>query len=182
MDRGYLDSSVMDAVDSMKLKYIIPAKDNHKVIKFKKMDLKYCKDVYGNEFPFMVLRDNIGSSKRVNANFVHIVYYSHKKHDFSFYTNINVNENNVIELAELYRKRWGIENGYQERKIDIREKTHSSHMAIRQFLYFFSILVYNLWILINLIMGIYGLSHIILMDFLIAMGNRKWRRIMNNNG
>ena len=182
MDRGYLDSSVMDAVDSMKLKYIIPAKDNHKVIKFKKMDLKYCKDVYGNEFPFMVLRDNIGSSKRVNANFVHIVYYSHKKHDFSFYTNINVNENNVIELAELYRKRWGIENGYQERKIDIREKTHSSHMIIRQFLYFFSILVYNLWLLINLIRQIYGLSHIILMDFLIAMGNRKWRRIMNNNG
>ena len=75
-----------------------------------------------------------------------IVYYSHKKHDFSFYTSIDVNENNVIELAGLYRKRWGIENGYQERKIDIREKTHSSHMVIRQFLYFFSILVYNLWL------------------------------------
>ncbi len=74
------------------------------------------------------------------------------------------------------------ENGYQERKIDIKEKTHSSHMAIRQFLYFFSILVYNLWVLINLIRGIYGLSHIILMDFLIAMGNRKWREIINNDG
>ncbi|WMT52738.1 hypothetical protein [Ferroplasma acidiphilum] len=55
-------------------------------------------------------------------------------------------------------------------------------MAIRQFLYFFSILVYNLWILINLIRRIYGLSHIILMDFLIAMGNRKWKTIMNSNG
>jgi hypothetical protein len=182
MDRGYLDSDVMNAVDSMKLKYIIPAKDNEKVKKFKKMDLKYCKDKYGNEFSFIVIRDSIGSIKKANTNFVRIVYYSHKKHDFSFYTNIIVNENNVVELAELYRKRWGIENGYQERKIDIREKTHSSHMIIRQFLYFFSILVYNLWLLINLIRQIYGLSHIILMDFLIAMGNRKWRRIMNNNG
>ena len=182
MDRGYLDSDVMNAVDSMKLKYIIPAKDNEKVKKFKKMDLKYCKDKYGNEFSFIVIRDSIGSIKKANTNFVRIVYYSHKKHDFSFYTNIIVNENNVVELAELYRKRWGIENGYQERKIDIREKTHSSHMIIRQFLYFFFILVYNLWLLINLIRQIYGLSHIILMDFLIAMGNRKWRRIMNNNG
>ena len=181
MDRGYLDSNVMNTVDSMGLKYIIPAKDNDKVKKFKKMDLKYCR-VNGHEFSFIVLKDSIGSAKKVHANFVHIIYYSHKKHDFSFYTNINVNENNVIELAELYRKRWGIENGYQERKIDIKEKTHSSHMAIRQFLYFFSILVYNLWVLINLIRGIYGLSHIILMDFLIAMGNRKWREIINNDG
>ena len=182
MDRGYLDSDVMNTVDSMKLKYIIPAKDNGKVKRFKKMALKYCKDAYGKEFSFMVIRDSIGSIKKANANFVHIIYYSHKKHDFSFYTNIDVNENNAIELAELYRKRWGIENGYQERKIDIREKTHSSHMVIRQFLYFFSILVYNIWILINLIRQIYGLSHIILMDFLIAMGNRKWKAIMNNNG
>ena len=76
----------------------------------------------------------------------------------------------------------GIENGYQERKIGIMGKTHSSHMIIRYFLYFFSIPVYNLWVLVNLIRQIYGLSHIILMDFLIAMGNRKWRRIMNDNG
>ncbi len=122
MDRGYLDSDVMNTVDSMKLKYIIPAKDNHKVLKFKKMALKYSKDAYGHEFSFTVLKDNIGAVNKANANFVHVVYYSHKKHDFSFYTNIDVNENNVLELAELYRKRWGIENGYQERKIDIRER------------------------------------------------------------
>ena len=181
MDRGYLDSDVMNTGDSMKLKYIIPAKDNNKVIKFKKMDLKYCK-VNGHEFSFIVLKDSIGSIKKANANFVHIIYYSHKKHDFSFYTNIDVDENNVLELAELYRKRWGIENGYQERKIDIREKTHSTRMKLRYFLYFFSILVYNIWILINLIRQIYGLSHIILMDFLIAMGNRRWKAIMNNDG
>ncbi len=73
MDRGYLDSDVMNAVDSMKLKYIIPAKDNEKVKKFKKMDLKYCKDKYGNEFSFIVIRDSIGSIKKANANFVHII-------------------------------------------------------------------------------------------------------------
>ena len=93
MDSGSLDSDVMNTVDSMKLKYIIPAKDNNKVKKFKKMDLKYCKDTYGNEFLFIVLKDNIGSVNKAKANFVHMVYYSHKKHDFSFYTNIDANEN-----------------------------------------------------------------------------------------
>lgn len=70
MDRGYLDSDVMDTVYSMGLKYIIPAKANHKVIKFKKMDLKYCKGIYGHEFSFIVLKDSIGSLKKAYANFV----------------------------------------------------------------------------------------------------------------
>ena len=54
VDRGYLDSDVMSPVNSMKLKYIIPAKDNNKVVKFKKMALKYCW-VHSNEFSFIVL-------------------------------------------------------------------------------------------------------------------------------
>jgi len=37
MDREYLDSDVMNTVDSMKLKYIIPTKDNNKVKKYRKM-------------------------------------------------------------------------------------------------------------------------------------------------
>ena len=93
-----------------------------------------------------------------------------------------MNKNNIFELAELYRKRWGIDNEYQERKIDIREKTHSIHIVTRYFLYFFSILVYNLWLLVNLIRRTFSLQHMILMDFLIAIGNTKLKAIMNNGG
>jgi len=39
MDRGYLDTGVMKTVESMCLKFIVPAKDNPKVIRFKNMEM-----------------------------------------------------------------------------------------------------------------------------------------------
>ncbi len=49
-------------------------------------------------------------------NFVTIASFSHKKHDFSYYTNAGVGENNVTEFAELYKQRYRIENAYKSRK------------------------------------------------------------------
>ena len=104
MDRGYLDVVVIRGVESLKLKYIIPVRDNKKVLKYKKMEMKYY-----NGIQFLVINDTISSGKEsVKANFVHIVYYpDRKRHDFSFYTSINVDEDNARELAETYRERWG---------------------------------------------------------------------------
>ncbi len=179
MDRGYLDAGVLRKLELLNMKYIVPAKDNPKVKRFKKMEMKYSDD----GFSFLVIKAPISSvSESVDSNFVHVVYYSDgKKHDFSFYTNMDVNENNVRELAELYRNRWGIENGYLEKK-DIKERTHSPDMKIRYFLFFFSVLLYNLWLLINLVRIRSGSAWITLMDLMIAMGKGKWVRIMNDNG
>ena len=79
MDRGYLDAGVIRTVESLKLKYIIPAKDNKKVLKYKKMEMKYY-----NGIQFLVINDTISSGKEsVETNFVHIVYYpDRKRHDF----------------------------------------------------------------------------------------------------
>ncbi len=52
----------------------------------------------------------------------------------------------------------------------------------RDFLFFLSVLLYNLWILINLIRLRSGYAWIILMDFLIAMSRGRWRIIMNDFG
>jgi hypothetical protein len=43
MDKGYLNSNVMNIVDIMGLKDNVPTNDNNKVLKVKKMYLKYCK-------------------------------------------------------------------------------------------------------------------------------------------
>ena len=40
MDRGYLDVGVMRKVEALNLEYIIPAKDNSKVLRFKEMEMK----------------------------------------------------------------------------------------------------------------------------------------------
>ncbi|MHB1621904.1 MAG: hypothetical protein ACYCSO_00745 [Cuniculiplasma sp.] len=48
-----------------------------------------------------------------------------------------MNEENVREFAEIYHKRWSIENGYQE-KAGTKEKTHSPEMGVRYFFFFLS--------------------------------------------
>ena len=99
MDRGYLDAGVIRTVESLNLEYIIPARDNPKVLKYKKMEMKYY-----NGIQFLVIKDIISSSSEsVKTNFVHIIYYpDRKRHDFSFYTNMNVNEYNARNMAEIY--------------------------------------------------------------------------------
>lgn len=179
MDRGYLDVGVMNKVESLHLRYIIPAKDNPKVLRYKGMEMKHC----DRGLSYLVLHDIIQSGRgSVEARFVHVVYYpGGRKHDFSLYTNKDVNENNVMELAEIYRERWGIENGYLE-KSDTKEKTRSPEMGIRYFLFFLSVLLYNMWMLINLIRKLSGAGWITLMDFIIAMSRGRWHSIMNDHG
>ena len=82
MDRGYLDVGVMNKVESLHLGYIIPAKDNPKVLRYKGMEMKYC----DRGLSYIVLNDIMQSGKEsVEARFVHMVYYpGGKRHDFSF--------------------------------------------------------------------------------------------------
>jgi hypothetical protein len=179
IDRGYLSAGVMNKIDNLKLKYIVPAKDNPKVKRFKRMAMEYS----SSGFSYSTVKDIISSGKEdAESTFVHVVYYPEgKKHDFSFYTNMTVNKDNVRELAEAYRERWGIENGYQE-KADTKEKTHSPEMCVRYFLFFFSVLLYNMWMLLNLMRRLTGYGWITLMDFLTAMSRGRCMMIMNDNG
>ena len=48
-------------------------------------------------------------------------------------------------------------------------------------LFYLSVLVYNMWVLLNLIRRISGYGWITLMDFIISMG-RRCNIIMNGNG
>lgn len=104
---------------------------------------------------FLIIKDTISSEQiHMNTNFVRIIYYGkhnngHKNPDFSFYANAEVNEKNIMELAELYRTGWGIENGYPEKK-DTGERTHSPDMHVRRLFFLFSVLLYNPWILLNM--------------------------------
>lgn len=54
-----------------------------------------------------------------------------------------------IQVALFYKKRWGIETGYRDIG-GFNAKTHSLSDAMRLFLYMQAILLYNLWIQINL--------------------------------
>ena len=180
MDRGYLDAGVMNGMDIMGMKYIVPAKDNSKVLRFREEEMHYSAK---NDLSFLVVNDSIDSGREVaKANFVHVRYHRDGKlHDFCFYTNIEVTEDNVENLAETYRERWSIENGYGEKMV-FEEKTHSPDIGVRYFIFYFSALLYNLWILIKLMRRLSGLIWIIFMDFVIDMKRGRWGSITGDFG
>jgi hypothetical protein len=65
-----------------------------------------------------------------------------------FATNMSLSSDEIKELYLLYSKRWGIETSYRMCNI-FRTKTAATDYRIRLFLFLFSIILYNLWVLIN---------------------------------
>ena len=69
--------------------------------------------------------------------------------DIMFYGDRNFDKN-LRGAIEMFRKRWGIETGY--RMIDqFLPKTTSKNYIVRMFYFFFGCIMYNAWILFNLI-------------------------------
>ena len=55
-------------------------------------------------------------------------------------------------IAEKYKKRWGIETSYRV-KNELRLKTCSRKYVVRFFMFVLSVLLYNAWVLLNLLYG-----------------------------
>lgn len=83
-------------------------------------------------------------------------------------------------MAEIYRKRWGIENCYQE-KLEKEGNSHSPEMGVRYFLFFLSVLIYILWMLINTNRIGPRMVWITLTELVISM-SRGRRLFMNYHG
>jgi len=57
---------------------------------------------------------------------------------------------NLQRLADQYRARWGIETGFKMVNL-FHIKTTSTNFVIRMFFQLFAVIIYNLWILLNLL-------------------------------
>ena len=62
MDRGYLDAGVMNGIDAKGMKYIVPARDNPKVLRLKKKDTNWSER---KDLSFLVVNDSIDSGREV---------------------------------------------------------------------------------------------------------------------
>ena len=56
----------------------------------------------------------------------------------------------IKRMADRYRERWGVETGFKMEKC-FQIKTASKNFGIRLFCFLFSVVMYNLWILFNLL-------------------------------
>ena len=53
-----------------------------------------------------------------------------------------------------YGKRWGIETGYRLKAQDFKPRTTSKNYTLRLFYFLFTVMLYNLWVLTNVIVGV----------------------------
>lgn len=162
VDRGFFDSSAIKVFGQFQLKYLMPATQIPTVKKILEIASSPCvitdfemKDI---TFNLVIVEDENGDKR-------------------AFATNEEYNENDV-NLAErlflLYGKRWGVETSYRVKKHSYLPKTTSKNYLIRLFYFMFSVLLYNLWILADILIwlslfGKVGEDHLVTSKFFGTM-------------
>lgn len=94
---------------------------------------------------------------RIGDVLINVVIVESDGKKYAFASNEEWDENDVDLADKIFRqygKRWGIETSYRVKKHSFRPKTTSKNYLIRFFYFMFSVLMYNLWILLDIILCI----------------------------
>jgi putative transposase len=143
LDRGFFDSEVIRVIEKMYLKYLMPGSQNYRV-----------KRVMDIASPPAVVTDFILKDVKLNLVILEEELKNGKKEKRVFATNENYDPNDIVvleRLFDMYGKRWGIESSYRVKKQSYLPKTTSKNFKIRLFYFLFSVLLYNLWILADIL-------------------------------
>lgn len=154
LDRGFFDSKSIGVLNNLGLRWLIPGQRNFAIRRA--MDIAPAPSVISG-FPMKNVRFNL------------IVANDREGVKRVFATNLTFNENDpklIERLFLLYSKRWGIETSYRVKKHSYRPKTTSKNYIIRLFYFLFSVLLYNLWILADVLIwlhlyGVVGDDHLV---------------------
>ena len=141
IDRGFYSIDVFTALNNLGIKYVIPAQLNPKIVWAMR-----------GQQPPKIIPIIIGDKKRnVSASLVIVLDDDMEKR--GFVTNMDIDRMHTRKISKLYSKRWGIETSYRVMK-DFRPKTTSKNYIIRLFYFLFSVCLYNLWELVNVILAL----------------------------
>ncbi|RLI60848.1 MAG: hypothetical protein DRO67_08610 [Candidatus Asgardarchaeum californiense] len=147
VDRGFFDSFSISLFKRYNIKFLMPCTKNERI-----------KKVLEVVPPPTVIKDYEMKNTLFNVVVVNDEFGVKR----AFATNIDFNENDVglsERLFHLYSKRWSIETSYRVKKHSFRPKTTSKNYFIRLFYFLFSALLYNLWILIDILICLALLGH-----------------------
>jgi hypothetical protein len=154
VDRGFFDSESIELFKYYHIKFLMPCTANERIKKI----LEFTPSP-------TVIKDYEMKNSRFNIAIVDDEFGIKR----AFSTNIDFNENDIglaERLFNLYSKRWGIETSYRVKKHSFRPKTTSKNYFIRLFYFMFSVLLYNLWLLADIliclaVLGVFNGDHII---------------------
>ncbi len=154
VDREFFTAGVISEIKQMKLKFLMPAKKTARVkdaiIEFVNGDRESISpytitSASGHIESFtLVILPNKNARKKSNIIDQYVV----------FATNLTPKEisQNMQNIPTDYKKRWGIETGYACVR-RFRPKTTSSNQSIRLLYFYYSLILYNAWIIANLIIS-----------------------------
>ena len=140
-DRGFSkDSKVLNVIEKHHLKYLAPIEKRNRIKRIAN---------FGNGVdPFYHTNYEFGKEK-AKTNLFFIPNKKIKKEKWERYhvfcTNIDVTKANLECLAELYSKRWNIENFYRDAESNFMLKTKTADFTTRYFFFLFTSILYNLW-------------------------------------
>ena len=138
LDRGFFYASVIDAIKKHNVKFLMVAVRNQRIKKLinKNYNGAIIDYIFGNSTTFKLV----------------ITKKDGEKHAFA--TNLNIGlKRRLLYLYDLYGKRWGIETSYRIIDHDFKARTTSRKYVVRLFYFLFCVLLYNLWILANVLLA-----------------------------
>jgi putative transposase len=146
LDREFNDSMTLELLQRRNHAYIIPADQDSKFERWKKS---------AEKFPAIFRGWNVAGVE------TDLVMLEGKGHVYGYLTNLpeEFYRDDAFALSGLYAKRWGIETAHRiEDKFRIYTTTRNG--AIRYLFFAISVLLYNLWVWINMTFGLAGAAAI----------------------
>ena len=138
------DSKILNVVGKHALRYLAPMEKTNRI--------KGIANSGDGVNPFYHTKYEFGRDNAI-TNLFFIPNGKHEKEKWKNYhvfcTNIDVTKANLSSLADLYGKRWNIENFYRDAESNFMIKTKTADFTARYFFFLFMCIIYNLWYFIK---------------------------------
>jgi len=151
IDRGFYSAKFISLFEELGIKYLMPGVKTKRVLRV----------MENHPAPAVVTVNMRSSDGRYQTRTSIAVKKDDDGKDVCFATNLPPLLLYSANLFELYGKRWNIETGYRVKKHEFRPNTTSKNHKIRLFYFMFSVLLYNLWVIMNAILSKYLFGEVV---------------------
>ena len=153
-DSEFCAADAIHAFEEAGVNYVIPSPKNARVKREidrmqQNIEVKHRYTIYGR-----VLGE--GSKKPAETNLILLPSSQDQSKTVAFITNKDEIESGRVEtkgLIDRYSRRWGIENSYKTIK-NFLAWTTSKEFSVRVFYFGFAVLLYNMWLLVDLLVQV----------------------------
>ena len=149
LDREFYTVGCLRLLEGRGSPYLMPARKDKKLVSEMNEDAPLSRVVGTRGWSYHRKVRPVGrKNDQVKVQTVFLYRPGEDEEDFAFVTNAEVNDGNVEALADGYSGRWGIETGYRMKEM-VRGKTCSQSHSVRRLFHLLSVLLYNLWQLMD---------------------------------